>query len=184
MMVKQSFLQAGQHATWHATSHTTCNVACNIAHNMQRGLQHRTQHATWLATSHTTCNVACNIHAFCSYTTSPVLCSAALPAHLNGVCCGGPCKLPARAAVYPSRHGIPGGTGSARVQCTRLSVPAAVGHGVRGRSRLVRLHVLLHACVVHRCVVRWAYCSTSGCARGPSWRRRSRSLLPKRKASS
>ena len=40
MMVKQSFLQAGQHATWHATSHTTCNVACNIAHNMQCGLQH------------------------------------------------------------------------------------------------------------------------------------------------
>jgi hypothetical protein len=50
MMVKQSFLQAGQHATWHATSHTTRNVACNIAHNMQRGLQHRTQHAMWLAT--------------------------------------------------------------------------------------------------------------------------------------
>ena len=31
MMVKQSFLQAGQRATWHATSHTTCNVACNIS---------------------------------------------------------------------------------------------------------------------------------------------------------
>ena len=133
MMVKQSFLQAGQHATWHATSHTTRNVACNIAHNMQCGLQHT---------------------RICSYTTSPVLCSAALPAHLNGVCCG-LCNLPARAAVYPSRHGIPGGTGSARVQCTRLSVPAAVGHGVRGRSRLVRLHCAV-ACVVHRCAVRWA----------------------------